>query len=259
MDLGISGRRALVCAASAGLGYACAEALAREGVAVTITGRDPAKLEAAAFRLRAETGAEIRTAVGDITTAAGRAAALAICPEPDILITNAGGPPAGDFRQFSDAQWHAALNANLLTPIALIRAVVDGMIARHFGRIINITSAAVKAPMPGLALSNTARTGLTGFVAGVAREVAWANVAINNMLPGPFETDRLRHNLSPGPEIDPQAAARGMAAWAMRIPARRIGKPAEFGAVCAFLCSAHAGFIIGQNILLDGGEFNSTF
>ncbi|MBB5373590.1 SDR family oxidoreductase [Acidocella aromatica] len=258
MDLGISGRNALVCGASAGLGYACANALAHEGVAVTITGRDVVKLEAAADRLRAETGAKITIAAGDITTEEGRAAALAVCPAPDILVTNAGGPPSGDFRQFTDVQWQAALNANMLTPIALIRAVVDGMVARRFGRIVNITSAAVKAPMQGLTLSNTARTGLTGFVAGVSREVAWANVIINNILPGPFDTGRLRRNLSPGPEIDNQAAERGMAAWAARIPARRVGNPAEFGAACAFLCSAHAGFIVGQNILLDGGEFNST-
>jgi len=258
MDLGLNGRRALVCAASAGLGYACAEALAREGVAVTITGRDAAALDAAVARLRAETGATVTAAAGDITTEAGRAAALAACPAPDILINNAGGPPAGDFRAFTEAQWQAALNANMLTPIAMMRAVVDGMAARRFGRIVNITSAAVKAPMPGLALSNTARTGLTGFVAGLSREVAWANVVINNLLPGPFDTGRLRRNLSPGGSIDNAAAARGMAAWAARIPARRVGDPAEFGAVCAFLCSVHAGFIVGQNILLDGGEFNST-
>ena len=170
MDFGLKHRTALVCAASAGLGFACAEALAREGVVVTITGRDRAKLDAAAEKLR-KIGLEVRTAPGDITTEAGRAAALAVCPAPDILVNNAGGPPPGDFRNFSEAQWQAALNANLLTPIALIRAVLDGMIARGFGRIVNITSASVKSPISSLPLSNTARTGLTGFVAGVAREV----------------------------------------------------------------------------------------
>jgi 3-oxoacyl-[acyl-carrier protein] reductase len=250
MDFGLKGRTALVCAASAGLGYACAQALAREGVAVTITGRDASKLEAAARALREETGAAITTAPGDITTADGRAAALAVCPSPDILITNAGGPPVGDFRSFTPEQWQAALNANMLTPIELMKQVVDKMVARRFGRIVNITSAAVKSPMAGLALSNTARTGLTGFVAGLSREVAWANVTINNLLPGPFDTERLRKTM---------AGTDAIALRAEKIPARRIGNPEEFGAVCAFLCSAQAGYLVGQNIMLDGGAFNSTF
>jgi len=255
MDFGIANRTALVCAASAGLGFACAQALAREGVAVTITGRDAKKLDAAARRLREETGAAITTAAGDITTEEGRALAFAACPTPDILITNAGGPPVGDFRRFTPAQWQAAINANMLTPIALMQHVVDGMMKRRFGRIINITSAAVKSPMAGLALSNTARTGLTGFTAGLAREVAWANVTINNMLPGPFDTARLRGTMGE----DEATAEREIAKRAERIPARRIGRPEEFGATCAFLCSAQAGYLIGQNILLDGGAFNSTF
>ncbi len=192
MDLGLQSRTALVCAASAGLGRACALALAQEGVEVTITGRNRERLEATAAELRQITGGRIRTAAGDITTPEGRTAALAACPNPDILVNNAGGPPPGDFREFTDADWQAALNANLLTPIALIKATVDGMITRKFGRIVNITSAAVKTPMAGLVLSNTARTGLTGFVAGVAREVARHNVIINNLLPGPFDTARVR-------------------------------------------------------------------
>ena len=253
MDFGLKQRTALVCAASAGLGYGCAEALAREGVAVTITGRDAAKLEAAAVKLR-KIGPEIRTAPGDITTEAGRAAALAACPMPDILVNNAGGPPPGDFREFSDAQWQAALNANLLTPIALIRSVLDGMIIRKFGRIVNITSASVKSPIGNLPLSNTARTGLTGFVAGVARDVARHNVTINNLLPGPFNTERLKVTAgNSGRSLEEEIALR-----ASKNPAGRVGEPEEFGAACAFLCSAQAGFIVGQNLLLDGGAFVST-
>lgn len=257
MDLGLEGRRALVCAASKGLGRACAEALAREGVAVTITGRDEAALEATARELR-DAGARVATAVGDITTEAGRHAALAACPEPDILVNNAGGPPPGDFRGFTREQWIAALDANMLTPIALIRAVIDPMIARRFGRIVNITSGSVKSPIPELGMSNGARAGLTGFVAGLSRQVAKHNVTINNLLPGPFLTDRLRKLSAAraetlGRDVDSVIAERGNA-----LPAGRVGDPAEFGAACAFLCSAAAGFIVGQNLLLDGGHFNST-
>ena len=185
MDLGLKGRRAIVCAASRGLGHACALALAREGVEVVITGRDAASLEQAAADIRTETGAAIRTAAGDITTPEGRAAALALLPDPDILVNNAGGPPPGDFRDFTDADWQAALNANMLTPIAMIRAVIDDMIARNFGRIVNITSGSVRSPIPALGLSNGARAGLTGFVAGLSRQVAKHNVVINNLLPAP--------------------------------------------------------------------------
>jgi len=257
MDLGLKHRTALVCAASAGLGYACAEALAREGAAVTITGRDAARLETAATSLRA-LGAEIRTAPGDITTEAGRAAALAACPSPDILVNNAGGPPPGNFRDFSEADWLSALNANLLTPIALIRAVLDGMIARNFGRIVNITSASVKSPIPDLPLSNTARTGLTGFVAGLSREAAQHNVTINNLLPGPFATDRQTKIAQAEAKRSGVTMQAAMAEREAANPARRFGRPEEFGAACAFLCSTHAGYIIGQNILLDGGASNST-
>lgn len=257
MDFGLKQRTALVCAASAGLGFACAEALLREGVVVTITGRDEVKLEAAAAKLRL-IGPEVRTARGDITTEAGRAAALSVCPTPDILVNNAGGPPAGDFRAFSESQWLAALNGNLLTPIALIRTVIDGMIARGFGRIVNITSGSVKSPISNLPLSNTARTGLTGFVAGVAREVARHNVTINNLLPGPFATDRQVAIAAAASRVSGKSPEQEMRERAAQNPAGRYGRPEEFGAACVFLCSAQAGFIVGQNILLDGGAFNST-
>ncbi len=254
MDLGLSGRRAIVCAGSRGLGRACAFALAEEGVALVITGRDVAVLEATAAEIRAATSAAVQTAAGDITTAEGQAAALALLPDPDILINNAGGPPPGDFRKFTEADWQAALNANMLTPIAMIRAVIDPMIGKKFGRIVNITSASVKSPIAALGLSNAARTGLTGFVAGLARQVAKHNVTINNLLPGPFNTDRMKGMArAAGRGIEEEVAARGAAN-----PAGRVGEPAEFGAACAFLCGAHAGYIVGQNLLLDGGMFNAT-
>ncbi|MGH7191647.1 MAG: SDR family NAD(P)-dependent oxidoreductase, partial [Acetobacteraceae bacterium] len=194
MDLGLGGKRAIVCAASKGLGRASAMALAGEGVKLVINARGAEALEKTAAEIRAASGAEVTAVAGDITTEAGRKAVLAACPEPDILINNAGGPPAGDFRNWSREDWIRAVDANMLTPIALIRAVVDGMIARRFGRIVNITSASVKSPIPSLGMSNGARAGLTGFIAGLARQVARHNVAINNILPGPFLTDRLRSN-----------------------------------------------------------------
>ncbi|WP_121239813.1 SDR family oxidoreductase [Sulfurisoma sediminicola] len=261
MDLGISGRRALVCAASKGLGRACAAALAREGVAVTIVARGAEALEATAAELR-KLGAgdtAVATVVADITTPAGRAAALAACPAPDILVNNAGGPPPGDFRDWSRDDWLKAIDANMLTPIELIKATVDGMIGRRFGRIVNITSGAVKAPIDVLGLSNGARSGLTGFVAGLARKTVGHNVTINNLLPGFFATDRMQA------VIGGQAKSKGIsyeAALAERvatIPAGRVGDPAEFGAACAWLCSAQAGYITGQNWLLDGGAYPGTF
>ncbi len=254
MDLGLKGRSAIVCAASKGLGKASAMALAQAGVRVVITGRNAATLEATAAEIRAATGAEVLTAAGDITTPAGREAALALCPEPDILVNNAGGPPPGDFRDFTEEMWLAALNANMLTPIAMIRAVIDPMIARRFGRIVNITSAAVKSPIGVLGLSNGARAGLTGFVAGLARDVAKHNVTINNLLPGPFNTERLQVTAgNSGRSLEEEIAFR-----AAKNPAGRVGEPEEFGAACAFLCSAQAGFIVGQNLLLDGGAFSGT-
>lgn len=260
MDLGIKGRRALVCASSKGLGRACAEALAAEGVHVTMTARGADVLAKAAADLRKKyPGSEITEVAGDITTPDGRAAALKACPEPDILVNNAGGPPPGDFRNWTRDDWIKAIDANMLTPIELIKATVDGMMARKFGRIVNITSAAVKAPIEVLGLSNGARAGLTGFVAGIARKTVIANVTINGLLPGPFETDRLR-----GAVAKVEAEKRGitvdqmLAERAKLNPAGRFGDPEEFGLACAFLCGAKSGFITGQNILLDGGAFPGT-
>ena len=261
MDLGLNGRWALVCAASKGLGKGCAMALAREGVNVVITARGVDALEATAAALRAlNAGGEVRAVAGDITTEAGRAAALAACPQVDILVNNAGGPPPGDFRAWERDAWIAALDANMLAPIALIKATVDAMVGRGFGRVVNITSAAVKAPIDILGLSNGARSGLTGFVAGLARSpLAAKGVTINNLLPGAFDTDRLRVTMQgaaakSGRSVDEIAAQR-----AATIPLRRFGTAEEFGAVCAFLCSAHAGYLTGQNILLDGGAYPGTF
>jgi 3-oxoacyl-[acyl-carrier protein] reductase len=258
MDLGLAGRKALVCAASKGLGKGCAMALAREGVAVTITARGRDTLEATATEIRQATGGEVTVAVGDIATEAGRAAALAACPNPDILVNNAGGPPPGDFRDWDREIWLRALDANMLAPIFLIKATVDGMMARGFGRIVNITSGAVKAPISELGLSNGARAGLTGFVAGLARQVAGKGVTINNLLPGMFNTDRLRSSMAGRAKASGRTLEEEMKHRIAAIPARRAGEAAEFGAACAFLCSVHAGFITGQNLLIDGGAFPGT-
>ncbi|MBU6497917.1 MAG: SDR family oxidoreductase [Rhodospirillales bacterium] len=258
MDTGLKGKRALVCAASKGLGRACAMALAREGVAVTITARTADVLEATAAEIRAATGSPVIAVAGDITTEAGRAAALAACPDPDILVNNAGGPPPGDFRDWDRDIWIKALDANMLTPIFLIKAVVDGMVARRFGRIVNITSASVKSPIPTLGMSNGARAGLTGFVAGLARQVARHNVTINALLPGPFLTDRLRGTTAALAAKSGRTLEEEIAERAKGTPAGRVGDPAEFGDACAFLCAASSGFIVGQNLVLDGGAFNST-
>ncbi|MBX3642495.1 MAG: SDR family oxidoreductase [Rubrivivax sp.] len=262
MDLGINGKWALVCAASKGLGKGCAAALVREGVHVVITARGDEALQATAAELRALNPAvQVRTVAGDITTAEGRAAALAACPQVDILVNNAGGPPAGDFREWNRDTWIAALDANMLTPIELIKATVDGMAERGFGRVVNITSAAVKAPYEALGLSNGARTGLTGFVAGLARQsrLASRNVTINNLLPGPFDTDRLRSNTA----AVAQRAGQGFdALWEQRRlsnPTQRFGRADEFGAACAFLCSVYTGYMTGQNLMLDGGAYPGTF
>ncbi|WP_131110577.1 SDR family oxidoreductase [Sulfuricystis thermophila] len=258
MELGIRGKRALVCAASKGLGRACALALAAEGVSVTIVARGEAALQTTLTEVQ-KIGAGGTAVCADITTPAGRQKALEACPEPDILVTNAGGPPPGDFRDWTREDWIKALDANMLTPIELIKATVDGMIARRFGRIVNITSAAVKAPIDVLGLSNGARAGLTGFVAGLARKTVRYNVTINNLLPGLFDTDRIRN------VVGAQAKAKGidyeqaLAERLASIPAGRIGDPTEFGAACAFLCSAQAGYITGQNWLLDGGAYPGTF
>ena len=259
MDLGIAGKWALVCAASKGLGKGCAQALVKEGVNVVITARGAEALEATATELRALKGGEVRTVAGDITTPEGRAAALAACPQVDILVNNAGGPPPGDFREWDRDAWIKALDANMLTPIELMKAVVDPMMSRGFGRIVNITSAAVKAPIDILGLSNGARSGLTGFTAGLARKTVAKGVTINGLLPGPFDTDRLRVTMAGaakagGVSIDAIADQRRK-----QNPSGRFGTPEEFGAMCAFLCSVHGGFITGQNILMDGGAYPGTF
>jgi len=259
MDLGLSGRTALVCGASKGLGLGCAESLAREGVAVTLVARGAEALEAAAAAIRAATGVTVTAVAADITTPEGRAAALAACPAPDILVTNAGGPKPGDFRDWDRDVWIAALDANMLTPIELIRATVDGMIARRFGRIVNITSGAVKAPIDILGLSNGARSGLTGFVAGLARKTVAHNVTINNLLPGPFETDRLRDTARQWSKQTGKSEETVLAERRAANPSGRFGTPAEFGDACAYLCSAQAGFITGQNLLMDGGNYPGTF
>jgi 3-oxoacyl-[acyl-carrier protein] reductase len=260
MDLGIKGKWALVGGASKGLGLGCATALAQAGVNVVMVSRGAEALEASAAKLRT-LGVTVLTVAQDITTEAGRAAIWAVAGGPgknyDIVITNAGGPPPGDFREWDREAWIKAVDANMLTPIELMKATVDGMASRGFGRIVNITSSAVKAPIDILGLSNGARSGLTGFVAGLSRTTALAgnNVTINNLLPGAFDTDRLKTTLAgaaskTGQSIEALAEARKKLA-----PAQRFGHPDEFGQTCAFLCSQHAGFITGQNILIDGGAY----
>ena len=263
MDLGIAGKWALVCGASKGLGFGCAQALVREGVNVLIVARGSEALQAAANTLVADaqaSGASVLQCARDITSAAGRADVLALRADFDIVVTNAGGPPTGDFRDWDRDAWLRAVDANMLTPIELIKATVDGMAKRGFGRIVNITSSAVKAPIDSLGLSNGARSGLTGFVAGLARSgVAAHGVTINNLLPGAFDTDRLKSNY----QVAAAQTGDSLEAVTQRriaaIPARRLGQAAEFGAVCTFLCSRHAGYINGQNILADGGAFPGTF
>ena len=261
MDLGLTGKWALVCAASKGLGKGCAQALVNEGVNVVITARGDEALQATAAELRALKRGEVRAVAGDITTAEGRTKALAACPQVDILINNAGGPPPGDFRSWDRDTWIKALDANMLTPIELIKATVDAMAERKFGRVINITSGAVKAPIDILGLSNGARTGLTGFVAGLARQgrLAAANVTINNLLPGPFDTDRLRATMVGLAKASGQSVEQVLEQRRKTNPSQRYGTAAEFGAVCAFMCSVHAGYMTGQNVLLDGGAYPGTF
>jgi 3-oxoacyl-[acyl-carrier protein] reductase len=259
VDLGIKGRHALVCASSKGLGRACATALAAEGVHVTLTARGAEALAKTAAELRkAYPGIEVTEVAGDITTVAGREAALKACPNPDILINNAGGPPPGDFRNWTRDDWIKALDANMLTPIELIKATVDGMISRKFGRIVNITSAAVKAPIDVLGLSNGARSGLTGFVAGLSRKTVKDNVTINALLPGPFDTDRLRGVAANQAKASGVPVDEILKKRASENPTGRFGDPEEFGLACAFLCGAQSGFITGQNILLDGGAYPGT-
>jgi 3-oxoacyl-[acyl-carrier protein] reductase len=259
MDLGIAGKKALVCAASKGLGKGCALALAREGVDLVILARGREALEATAEEIRRATGVKVATIACDIATEDGRNAALAACPEPDILVNNAGGPPPGDFREWDRAVWIKAIDANMLTPIELIRRTVDGMIARRFGRVVNITSSAVKAPIDILGLSNGARTGLTGFVAGLARKTVRHNVTINNLLPGAMDTDRLRSTLQAMAKNRSMPLEAAAAERAAAIPAGRFGTADEFGEACAYLCSAQASYVTGQNFLIDGGAYPGTF
>lgn len=265
MDLGIKGKWALVCGASKGLGLGCAQALVAEGVNVVLVARGAVDLEAAVSTLRAEApGVSVLGVAADITTPAGREAALSVAGGPgtafDILVNNAGGPPPGDFRAWERDDWIKALDANMLTPIELIKAVVDGMAQRGFGRIVNITSGAVKAPIGILGLSNGARSGLTGFVAGAARSpLAAQGVTINNLLPGAFETDRLKTTMAGAASKSGQSLDAVLDARRSTIPAKRFGQPQEFGAICAFLCSVHAGYMTGQNVLADGGAYPGTF
>ncbi|TVR08239.1 MAG: SDR family oxidoreductase [Salinarimonadaceae bacterium] len=258
MDLGLKGRSAIVCASSAGFGFACAQALAREGVNVVLNGRDPKRLEEARERLAREirpgSRATVTAIAADLQTSEGRRRLLAAFPAPDILVTNMGGPKLGDFREFGEAEWHAAADAYTIAPIMLIKGVIDGMIERRFGRIINIASRAVRAPTPFYGLSNACRAALCTFSLGLAREVAHYNVTVNNLLPGPFATER---QLT---VIDTIAARRGTDIETVKrertaeVPAGRFGEVGELGAYCAFLCSDHAGFIVGQNLLIDGGS-----
>jgi 3-oxoacyl-[acyl-carrier protein] reductase len=262
MDLGLQGKWALVCAASKGLGKGCAAALVREGVNVVITARGDEALQATATELRALNPAvTVKALAGDITTPEGRAAALATCPQVDILINNAGGPPPGDFRDWDRDAWIKAVDANMLTPIELMKATVDQMAGRGFGRVLNITSGAVKAPIDVLGLSNGARSGLTGFVAGLARQsrLAAANVTVNNLLPGVFDTDRVRSTSVGTAAKLGKTVEEVLAQRRATIPAKRFGTADEFGAFCAFMCSVHAGYLTGQNILLDGGAYPGTF
>lgn len=259
MDLGIAGRRAIVCGSSSGLGRACAQALAGAGVELVLVARTEAALHATAEQIRQQSGVKVQTVSADLSTSAGRDAVMQACPAPDILVTNVGGPPTGDFRDWDEARWSEALRSTMVAPIQMIRAVIDGMTQRRWGRIINITSYSAKLPLPLLGLSNGARAGLIGFVSGVAREVAPHGVTMNNLLPGNFETERL-HDYA-----QKLGAQRGLsteevlAEMAAKTPVRRLGQPAEFGAWCAFLASAHSGYVTAQNFVLDGGTYPGTF
>ena len=258
MDMKISGRTAIVCASSKGLGRACAEALAGEGVELVINARNEGGLAKTAGEIASTYGVKVTPVACDVTTEAGRAAILAACPNPDILINNAGGPPPGDFRDFDSNAWRKAVEGNMISPLALIHSTVYGMVERGFGRIVNITSFSVKAPVPTLELSNGARAGLTGAVSALARRVAADNVTINNLLPGPFATDRLYNTSLAIAEMTGKTVEEVQAARAAENPTGRFGQPEEFGAACAFLCSGYGGYITGQNLVMDGGAINVT-
>ena len=259
MDLGIAGRTAIVCASSRGLGRACATSLARAGCHVIINGRDATVLNATADAIRAETGGKVTPVVADVATAEGQSALFAAAPQPDILVNNNAGPPARDFRELTREQIAAGLSANMIVAIELIQKVIDPMVDRKFGRIVNITSGSVKMPLAGLDLSSGARAGLTAFLGGVARTVAASNVTINFLLPGPFGTERLYGYLEATAKKSGISKEQAFAARAASVPAKRFGEPAEFGDACAYLCSAQAGFITGQSLLMDGGSFPGAF
>ena len=259
MDLGIAGKKAIVGGASAGLGKACATSLAREGCELIIVARTKADIEASAAEIGAATGAKVTPVAVDINSDEGRAAILAICPEPDIIVYNSGGPPTGSFRDWDRQKWAEALNMSMLGPIFMIKEVVDGMIARKFGRIINVTSHSVKAPIQVLGLSTSARLGLTGYVAGVAREVAKHGVTINNLLPGEFDTERHRSNTRAMAKLQNRTFEEMRTIRMGQVAMGRFGDPAEFGEICAFICSVQAGYITAQNILIDGGKYPGTF
>lgn len=259
MDLGIAGRTAIVCASSRGLGKACAHSLAQAGVNVVINGRDEATLAATAKEIAADTDAEITPVAADVSTAEGQKALLAAAPEPDILVNNNGGPPRKDYKELNREAMVEGVVMNMVTPIELIQAVIDPMIERNFGRIVNITSASVKRPLTGLDLSSGARAGLTAFLAGVARQVASNNVTINNVLPGAFDTDRLRSGLEATASMSGKPVEQIAAQRMAEVPSGRFGYPDEFGKACAYLCSVHAGYITGQNLLIDGGAYHGSF
>lgn len=260
LAIDLSGRRAIVCASSKGLGRGCAEALVRAGASVVLNGRDEAQLRTTTQDLiAAGNGAEIIPVAGDLTDPETQDRLLAACPEPDILVNNNGGPPIGDFRSLDRADMTAGVTSNMFVPIEMIQRVIDGMVSRGFGRIVNITSVTVKMPISGLDLSSGARAGLTSFLAGIARDVAGDNVTINQLMPGYFETDRSRQGLRNRAETSGRPIEELEAERRANIPAGRLGTPTEFGHACAFLCSPQAGFITGQNLLMDGGMFRSAF
>jgi 3-oxoacyl-[acyl-carrier protein] reductase len=259
MDLGIAGRKAIICASSRGLGRGCAFALAEAGCEIVINGRDKSRLEATAAEIRKATGAKIAAVAADVATAEGQSALFAACPEPDILVNNNAGPPFRDFRELTRQQLLDGVIANMVVAIELIQKAIEPMARRRFGRIVNITSGSVKMPLAGLDLSSGARAGLTAFLAGVARSVAGSNVTINCLLPGAFATERLESNIKTTAERRGVPLEQARAERMANVPAKRFGDPAEFGKACAFLCSAHAGYITGQNLLIDGGSFPGTF
>ena len=259
MDLGIKGRKAIVCASSRGLGKACAHRLAEAGCEVVVNGRDAKTLEATAAEIAKATGAKVTAVAADVASPDGQKALFAACPAPDILVNNNAGPPFRDFRELTRQQMLDGVTANMVVAIELIQKVIEPMSQRKFGRIVNITSGSVRMPLAGLDLSSGARAGLTAFLAGVARTVAASNVTINNILPGSFDTDRLRSNLKSNAQKTGTSEDDAAKARIATIPARRYGQPDEFGAACAFLCSAQAGYITGQNLLIDGGVFNGAF